>query len=481
MNADYHNRVNVASSDRRLALGRPGPIKGASRGSTGAGRPTGCPGAILGGVSGSSLANRAIRRLGGPERMPGACYGQVERMPDRGSSDVCFAGLDVCCLTSRRGRLGEIVRSCDRSLALGAFCETVVKPPSLDARLETKPLLSYPFYGKILLSDNDNYQTRGYGMNKLTTKQQTDLAQFSPSARRYISAGVAKNTKRTYRAQWSDFTRYCAGRGLEALPASVNTVVEYLATLADKGASLSKIRVARSAIAWVHRTKEVPDPTTAQSVTLCLSGIAREIGRPPAKKTALSLADIRAMVDTLPRTARGKRDRALLLVGFAGGFRRSELVALTRGDVRINGDLKITVARGKTDQSGKGSLRTIPRIEGRNADLCPVQALQDWLEVASITSGFVFRTMDKHGNVGTKPASGRAVARLVQTTAKAAGLDYTSMAAHSLRSGFVTTAREQGAQLADVVSQTKQSYDTALGYDQGDAGATRAVKAVFEE
>jgi ABC-type branched-subunit amino acid transport system substrate-binding protein len=87
--------------------------------------------------------------------------------------------------------------------------------------------------------------------------------------------------------------------------------------------------------------------------------------------------------------------------------------------------------------------------------------------------------MDRHGNVGQRAASGRAVARVVKAAAKAAGLDHTNIAAHSLRSGFVTAAREAGAQLADIVSQTKQTYDTALGYDQGDAGATRAVNRVF--
>jgi integrase len=318
-------------------------------------------------------------------------------------------------------------------------------------------------------------------MSKQLTTTEPTAVTLSDGARRYVRKSRAPNTLRTYKAAWREFEHFAGGRGESALPSTPETVIEYLVALADKGAKVSTIEVKLAAVAWAHRTAGQPDPTVYEAVKATLAGIRRELRRAPAKKEPATLAEITAMVGTLDAdTLKGKRDKALLLVGFAGAFRRSELVALDVADVRMNGKLQITVGQSKTDQEGVGLVKTIPAIGG---DICPVAALRDWLDTVDIRSGPVFRRLDRHGNVYADQLTSQSVALVVKEAARSAGLDWRAFSGHSLRSGFITEAMDAGASDSDIMEQTgHKSVAVMRDYRKSSGvGATRAVLAVFGE
>lgn len=160
------------------------------------------------------------------------------------------------------------------------------------------------------------------------------------------------------------------------------------------------------------------------------------------------------MLSVLPRSPLGIRDRAFLLLGFAGAFRRSELVDLDVIDIVVNPDGVIaTIRRSKTDQEGASQKVGIPY--GRRPDTCPVLALTAWLELAGITSGPIFRPITRHGAILPARLSDRSVARIVQRSTEAAGLDPTQFAGHSLRAGLATSAAMAGAEERDIMRQTR--------------------------
>jgi integrase len=245
-------------------------------------------------------------------------------------------------------------------------------------------------------------------------------------------------------------------------------VAAYLAELADQGRSVSTVQQRAAAIRWAHEAQGHESPTTHKGVRATLKGIRRELGVAPSKKSAATVERVASMVGRLDRsTVKGKRDAALLLLGFASAMRRSELVGLEVGDVEpVSGGLLVTLRRSKTDQEGQGHKRAIPH--GRTPELCPVKALEDWLEVAGIEEGPVFRSVSRHGTVG-KSLSGRAVALVVKEHAGAAGLDAADFGAHSLRAGFITSAitsaAERGKRTERIMDHTgHQSLATVRGY-----------------
>lgn len=149
------------------------------------------------------------------------------------------------------------------------------------------------------------------------------------------------------------------------------------------------------------------------------------------------------MVNTLGGSVIDIRDRALILIGFAGAFRRSELVSIEMHDIEFNRDgLTITLLHSKTDQDGQGYKKGIPY--GSQLDTCPVRSLQDWLQASKITTGPLFRRVNRHGQVGTEALSDQSVALIVKKLVKAAGLDERKYSGHSLRSGLITAAASRG-------------------------------------
>jgi site-specific recombinase XerD len=203
-------------------------------------------------------------------------------------------------------------------------------------------------------------------------------------------------------------------------------------------------------------------PQADERVKAVVRGIRRTHGAAPKRITPATADRVIAMA---PRPAGGLtdlRDRALLLLGFAGAFRRSELVALDVADVeKVPEGLRVTIRRGKTDQEGLGTVIAI--VPGEVA--CPVAALGAWLEAAKITEGSLFRPIRRGGHVQANRLTDRSVANIVKTHAKRAGLDPALFSGHSLRAGFLTSAAKRGASLFKMMATSRhRSTDTLAGY-----------------
>jgi integrase len=210
-----------------------------------------------------------------------------------------------------------------------------------------------------------------------------------------------------------------------------------------------------TAITKAHQIAGHPSPATMQqpAVSETLKGIRRTLGTAQRTKAPLLTADVRRMLEALPDNLLGCRDRALLLLGFAGGFRRSELAALDVEDVLKNDDgLVVKLRRSKTDPEGKGRDVGIPY--GSNPSTCPVRTLQAWKNAAGIAEGALFRGVDRHGHVGPARLHKDSVGLIVKRAAEAAGLDPDLYAGHSLRAGLATQSYLNGAGELAIMRQT---------------------------
>jgi len=280
------------------------------------------------------------------------------------------------------------------------------------------------------------------------------LAVAKEQARDYAREAKAANTRRAYRADWADFTTWCIAHALTALPASPETVALYLAArAADRKPSTLARRL--TSIAQAHTTAGHESPTAHPSVRQVVAGIRRAKGTAQEGKAAAVTREVRAMCEALPPAPvlRRRRDAALLLVGFAGAFRRSELVALDVADVtwKMEG-LEVIIRRGKTDQEGHG--RKIGLPYGSTPTSCPVRALRAWLDAAGIADGPIFRGITRHGQLLPGRLSDKGVARVVKRAAAAAGFDPTIYSGHSLRAGLATAAAQAGMSERSIMAQT---------------------------
>jgi site-specific recombinase XerD len=249
-------------------------------------------------------------------------------------------------------------------------------------------------------------------------------------------------TRAAYKSDFATFQTWCNRRGVDSLPAAPETVASFLAAEAETGRKPATVGRRRAAIRYVHKLSGFEPPTNAEAVKATLRGIRRTMGTAPARKAPATAEIARDMARATPERLKGLRDRALLLLGFGGAFRRSELVALNVADLEETEDgLRVTTRRSKTDQEGQGV--TIAIIRG--GTYCPVKALLAWLDRACITEGPVFRPVRKGGKVRDQRLSAKSVCDLVKAYAETVGLDSTAFGAHSLRSGFLTSAARRGA------------------------------------
>jgi len=270
--------------------------------------------------------------------------------------------------------------------------------------------------------------------------------------RDYASQAKAANTLRAYAADWRHFTAWCRSHSAAALPAPPVAVSVYLAELAAT-VRVSTITRRISAISQAHQLAGYASPTAAAAVRTVLAGIRRAKGVAPRMKKPILLDDLRTMLEGLPDNRIGLRDRALLLLGFAGGFRRSELVGLDWEDIEFTAEGAIvTIRRSKTDPEGQGRRLGIPH--GRNATTCPVRALRAWSAAAGKADGAVFLPLDRHGKLGARRLSDRAVARIVKRSLPEDRYNPADYAGHSLRAGLATCAAMEGASERSIMRQT---------------------------
>ena len=290
-----------------------------------------------------------------------------------------------------------------------------------------------------MLPENENFAVtvRGPGLEQV---------------QEYIRASKAENTLRGYQSDWRQFCSWCKSRRLEPLPAAADALAAYLTDCATR-LKVGGIQRSLNAIAEAHKAVGLESPTHTPIVRNVMKGIRRTKGTAPVQKAAALTDDIRAMVEAADPGLIGIRDRALILLGFAGAFRRSELVALAADDCAFGKDgLTIALRRSKIDQTGEGRRIGIPY--GANPDTCPVRTVHAWVEQASISAGPFFRSINRYGQVRARGLSGIDVARVFKKLAERSGLDPAKYTGHSLRAGHATAAAIAGASERSIMRQT---------------------------
>ncbi|MXP64744.1 integrase [Roseomonas sp. M0104] len=281
----------------------------------------------------------------------------------------------------------------------------------------------------------------------------------------YAGKALAENTRRAYAADWRAFTAWCAAGDVVPLPAEPVVIAGHLASLAPQlGRAGLKRRLA--AIAHAHRQAGQPWQPGHPVIRATLRGILASHAKPVRPAAALTSAEIKQLLNACGSDLAGQRDRALLLLGFAGALRRSELVAVDREHLRFTTEgLTLRIPRSKRDQEGEGATLGIPR--GLNPLTCPVRAVEQWLRRARIDYGAVFRRVTAAGTMEDR-LSPQGVWRILRRRAAIAGLTVHAserLSPHGLRAGFITEAYLNGARDEQVMHHARQSdFATTQAY-----------------
>lgn len=317
-------------------------------------------------------------------------------------------------------------------------------------------------------------QSIATGAINCTVQSTAIAANCNDALARYLEASLAGSTRRAYAA---DVRAFIAGGGL--IPSTPGQVAGYLARW---GSAMSPHTLARRLIALgrVHRLCGHPDPCSTDLVRATLRGIRRVHGTAQRRVEPLLREQLPAVLGAMPDNTKGIRDRALLLVGFAAALRRSELVALQLDDLRqVPEGVELQIRRSKTDQEGRGRAIVIPRTDSA---LCPVAALQTWLDRVGAKAGPVFRRVDRPDRIGEHGLSSQTVALVVKQRVNAIGLDPACYAGHSLRAGFISSAARLGLSTWRIRQQSGHGSDAVMQrYVRGSGVDENAASVVLRE
>jgi site-specific recombinase XerD len=298
-------------------------------------------------------------------------------------------------------------------------------------------------------------QDRTHVGDALTVREPAALvpAGLVEAAKRYAAASRSEaTTRRAYEPDWQRFVAWCDEHGLDPLLASPAAVALYATHLAESGKSVATIRRALTSISQAHRLAGHESATRDPHVATVLAGIRRTRGTAQRQARPLLVEHVKLMVAAIFPDKRGIQDRAMLLLGHAGAFRRSELVALNVDDLEfVDEGLVVTVCRSKTDQEARGVRVGIPF--GEHEATCPVRAVHSWINASRITDGALFRVVHRSGRVTLRRASNRAVSRLVKKLVAAIALDPSHYSGHSLRAGLATSAARAGKSERSIMRQ----------------------------
>jgi integrase len=292
----------------------------------------------------------------------------------------------------------------------------------------------------------------------------TDIEAILARARALASHSKAMETVRSYQASWTQWRQFCERMNYQPL-GDTRAVGMFLAQL-SLTKSLATVRTRLAAVATAHRIAGVALDTRAGPIASVLEGFKREQGVKPLKQATPFLLDVlKRLPDIYAKdTPAHRRDKAILLIGFGSALRRAEIVALDVADVEIQSQgVLLHLARSKTDQHGKGELIAIHR--GADSEFCAVTALERWIDLRGPKPGPLFTRLHRGGRVTTTRLRPQAVSLVVKRAALAIGLDPDSFSGHSLRAGLATSAAVAGADLKDIMAQTRhRSHDIALRY-----------------
>lgn len=282
---------------------------------------------------------------------------------------------------------------------------------------------------------------------------------LSNNALLYLESQKAPNTIRAYSSDWRDFSEWCASFGVAPLPATAETVANYIASLAER---LHPFTISRhlTAIKQMHNSAgfAAQNPASDFTVSQIMRSIKRKHGTAQHGKAAITVPILRQMLSFIGDRMVDARNRALLLIGFSGALRRSELVSIKTEDItRHPSGITILIPKSKADQNGHGQRIAIEY--GNDPATCPIKALDSWVTRAKIKNGFIFRAVTKWGTVKDNPMNDRTVALIIKHFVALAGYDPRQFSGHSLRRGYATTAATVGASTFDIMHQTRHKSE----------------------
>ncbi len=270
----------------------------------------------------------------------------------------------------------------------------------------------------------------------------------------YVEHSLSENTRKAYK---NDIAHYRAWGG--TIPASPELIASYLTRHAHT-LSIATLQRRLVSITKIHTMQNHPAPVQSDLVKLTMRGIRRVHGKPQSQVSPILKDDLTVMLSHIPDTIKGSRDRALLLLGFCGALRRSELASIKIEDLEFTTQgIILTLPRSKTDQIGQGRKIGIPKGRGR---ICPVEIIGSWIKQLSEEQGSLFRSVSKGGEIGKEQLSDRAIAVIIKHHARKAGLNPEKYSGHSLRSGLATTAAQHGISSWKIRQQTGHKSDTML-------------------
>ena len=292
-------------------------------------------------------------------------------------------------------------------------------------------------------------------MNELIT----DIKALHEETLNNLKNSKANNTIRAYKSDFRDFGGFCTKNGLKSLPADPKVVSLYLTYLSTKDAKMSTLRRRLVSIGVIHRLKghylDMKHPIIIEN----LMGIKRKKGSYQKGKKPILINHLKLMIDAIDKDIsdetgiRKLRDKTIILLGFAGGFRRIELISIDFEDLEfVSEGVKIFIRKSKTDQFGEGMIKGLPYFTSQK--YCPVWHLKKWLEISEIKSGPIFRRFSKGLNLGKNRLTDQSVALFLKKHLSNAGIENKNYSGHSLRSGFATVTAESGADERSIMAMT---------------------------
>ncbi|MDC3403808.1 tyrosine-type recombinase/integrase [Candidatus Pelagibacter sp.] len=285
----------------------------------------------------------------------------------------------------------------------------------------------------------------------------TDIKALQQETLLNLQSSKAINTVRAYKSDFNDFGLFCAQNGFKSLPSEPKIVALYLTYLSTKNAKMSTLKRRLVSIGVIHKLKGHYLDTKHPSIIENIMGIKRRKGSIQNGKKPLLISSLKIIINVIDQQNKEKikilRDRSIILIGFSGGFRRNEIVSLNYDDLDfVPEGLKIKIKRSKTDQFGEGSIKALPYFD--NSQYCPVVSLKNWIDIARINSGALFRRFSKGSRLTEKRLTDQTVALLIKEYLQLAGIDNKNYSGHSLRSGFATSAAESGAEERSIMAMT---------------------------
>jgi site-specific recombinase XerD len=285
----------------------------------------------------------------------------------------------------------------------------------------------------------------------------TDLKALQDETLLNLKSSKANNTIRAYKSDFRDFGLFCSQNGFRSIPTNPRIISLYLTYLSTKEIKMSTLKRRLVSIGVIHKLKGHYLDTKHPSIIENIMGIKRRKGSVQKGKKPLLINNLKTLINVIDskisEEVKRLRDRSIILIGFSGGFRRNEIVSLDYDDLEfVSEGLKINLKRSKTDQFGEGAIKGLPYFE--NSQYCPVISAKKWIDVSNIKSGPLFRRFSKGSKLTENRLTDQTIALLIKDYLKLAGIDNNNYSAHSLRSGFATSAAESGAEERSIMAMT---------------------------